>query len=182
MPDLFDFIQLLSAILGEGGLCKACRYADPQSASCQFDHRPAFVCRCLVEPLCDKIVNIMLWTGFDCCNEISHTRQSVWRLLVCIFWPDEGDGFGHVPDIVIGHGKKVRIDTPGNKGAQPAGFQIFQCQVASDGGERISPVRIGRLAEIARHGIYLGIARRCQDQRFQKGGKAFHSRLSSSRP
>ena len=182
VPDLLDFIQFLTAVMRKGRFGKTRRHPDPQPAGGQLDHCPTFICRRVVQQMRDMGIKVRLRTCLDAGNEPCHPGQIRCGLAVCVLWPDQRNGFGHVTNVIIGHRKQIGIDSAGDKRSQPAGLQVVQRQITGDRGKRIAAVGIGRVAEIAGHSLDLGIARRGQDQRFQQFGKAFHSLLSSSRP
>ena len=145
VPDLLDLDHVHAAEIGERQLGEARGNTDPHAAGDQFEQRPAAGRVEAVEPVGDQSLRLWPRRAVQRLDDLGQGRRAVRAALPR---PDQADGFGHVPDIVIGQAEQFSIHPVGHQFADRGGLDALQVEVAGQRAERIAAVGVWRGAEI----------------------------------
>jgi hypothetical protein len=145
--------------------------ADAQAAGHELQERPALNRRQRVEPAFKKPRRVELAGPGQPLGDLAERGGAVGAAPAR---PDERDGFGQVPDIIVGEREKLFIHPRRGERVQERGLCGWEGKLARKGGERGAAVGVGRGREIGLERGELAVARGRQDEPVEELGERAH--------
>ncbi|MNE07609.1 hypothetical protein D3C80_1002340 [compost metagenome] len=175
MPEGLDFGDVFIREIRQRLSRQPRRDTDAQAAGCEFEESETRGGIEPVEQIAHRAAHLGTPQRIHQCDDFAEARVLRFGIVsTADIAPDQRNGFGQIADIVVGITEQHLVHALQHQIAQQGRLDTFQVQRAGNRRQSVTPVWIGRIAEIIGEKLQLAVARGGEDKAVEKGGEGFH--------